>query len=233
MARAPAERTLRITSAPPVKRAAGAAGKCLGKRSYSSLPRQQKLSTDPPAYLFRASFSWREQNNRERKDPADLPRARGRALFKREWGVNRKASVSVLGLGAFGILSILFRRKGAGPEFRPDQTLLCLSCSHARRPEDLSCPGLDKKGLRIPNPVGPDGLVCPSLANRIPAQRHCLCAPSPYRSRSVFSTAGEAVVEAKPIAKPTIKYEIGPLLKDLMEWPSPPKSAYVIWELIA
>ncbi|KAK1566895.1 hypothetical protein Q3G72_005719 [Acer saccharum] len=89
------------------------------------------------------------------------------------------------------------------------------------------------KGLRIPNPVGPDGLVCPSLANRIPAQRHCLCAPSPYRSRSVFSTAGEAVVEAKPIAKPTIKYEIGPLLKDLMEWPSPPKSAYVIWELIA
>lgn len=32
----------------------------------------------------------------------------------------------------------------AGPEFRPDQTLLCLSCSHARRPEDLSCPGLDK-----------------------------------------------------------------------------------------
>lgn len=30
-----------------------------------------------------------------------------------------------------------------------------------------------------------------------------------------------------------IKYEIGPLLKDLMEWPSPPKSAYVIWELMA
>lgn len=73
---------------------------------------------------------------------------------------------------------------------------------------------------------GPAGFVCPSLANRIPAQRHCLCAP--YRSRSVFSTAGETVVEAKPIATPTIKYEIGPLLKDLMEWPSPPKSAYVI-----
>lgn len=49
----------------------------------------------------------------------------------------------------------------------------------------------------------------------------------------MFSTAGEAVVEAKPIAKPTIKYEIGPLLKDLMEWPSPPKSAYVIGELMA
>jgi len=58
-----------------------------------------------------------------------------------------------------------------------------------------------------------------------------LCAP--YRSRSVFATAGEAVVEVKPIATPTIKYEIGPLLKDLMEWPSPPKSAYVIWELMA
>lgn len=40
------------------------------------------------------------------KDPADLPRARGRALFKREWGVNRKASVFVLGF--LGLLSILF-----------------------------------------------------------------------------------------------------------------------------
>lgn len=49
----------------------------------------------------------------------------------------------------------------------------------------------------------------------------------------MFATAGEAVVEAKPIATPTIKYEIGALLKDLMEWPSPPKSAYVIWELMA
>lgn len=29
-------------------------------------------------------------------------------LFKREWGVNRKASVSVLGLGAFGPRSIFF-----------------------------------------------------------------------------------------------------------------------------
>nr|YP_010833589.1 hypothetical protein QLP06_mgp024 [Jatropha curcas]WFG81215.1 hypothetical protein [Jatropha curcas] len=38
------------------------------------------------------------------------------------------------------------RRAGrAGPEFRPDQTLLCLSCSHARRPEDLSCPGLNRQ----------------------------------------------------------------------------------------
>lgn len=32
----------------------------------------------------------------------------------------------------------------AVPEFRPDQTLLCLSCSHARRPEDPTCPGLEK-----------------------------------------------------------------------------------------
>jgi len=49
----------------------------------------------------------------------------------------------------------------------------------------------------------------------------------------MFATAGKAVVEAKPIATPTIKYEIGPLLKDLMEWPSSPKSAYVIGELMA
>ncbi|KAM7249167.1 hypothetical protein ACFE04_019747 [Oxalis oulophora] len=54
---------------------------------------------------------------------------------------------------------------------------------------------------------------------------------------TINSTQGpaliEAVVEAKPIATPTIKYEIWPLLKDLMEWPSPPKSAYVVWELMA
>ncbi|CAN0896707.1 hypothetical protein LINGRAHAP2_LOCUS18655 [Linum grandiflorum] len=30
------------------------------------------------------------------QDPADQPRARGRSLFKIEWGVNRKASVSVV-----------------------------------------------------------------------------------------------------------------------------------------
>lgn len=53
--------------------------------------------------------------------------------------------------------------------------------------------------------------------------------PLPF-SLSV-STAGKAVVEAKPIATPTIKYEIGLLLKDLMEWPTPPK--YVIGELMA
>ena len=52
--------------------------------------------------------------------------------------------------------------------------------------------------------------ICPSLVNFISAQRHCLYAP--YRSRSVFTTAGEAVVEAKPISTPTIKYD---LLKDL------------------
>ncbi|KAF1856894.1 hypothetical protein Lal_00001870 [Lupinus albus] len=39
----------------------------------------------------------RGRNRTTGKDPADLPRARGRALFKREWGVNRKASVFVLG----------------------------------------------------------------------------------------------------------------------------------------
>ncbi|KAL8104430.1 hypothetical protein AgCh_028589 [Apium graveolens] len=47
-------------------------------------------------------------------------------------------------------------------------------------------------------------------------------------STQVFATTGKAVVEVKPIAMPTIKYEIWPLLKDLMEWPRPPKSAYVI-----
>jgi hypothetical protein len=30
------------------------------------------------------------------------------------------------------------------PEFRPDQTLLCLTCSHTRRLEDLTCPVQDK-----------------------------------------------------------------------------------------
>ncbi|KAL5798314.1 hypothetical protein ACOSQ2_003134 [Xanthoceras sorbifolium] len=145
---------------------------------------------------------------------------------------------------------------------RPDQTLLCLSCSHARRPEDLSCPGLDKyveifvgpgRGSqsifsRIPyhaahgdlsdkregSPrllkVRAGRLSLPQLGESHPRATTLFVRPFP---RSVFSTAGEAVVEAKPIATPTIKYEIGPLLKDLMEWPSPPKSAYVIWELIA
>ena len=49
----------------------------------------------------------RGRNRTTGKYPADLPfiyikiEARGRALFKREWGMNRKASVSVLGWGAF------------------------------------------------------------------------------------------------------------------------------------
>ncbi|OIW15498.1 hypothetical protein TanjilG_32902 [Lupinus angustifolius] len=102
--------------------------------------------------------------------------------------------------------------------------------------------GVEKVGEDIPSPEYGGSEKTPlhssvtwdettSLANRISAQRHSLCAP--YRSRSVFATAGEAVAEAKPIATPTIKYEIGALLKDLMEWPSPLKSAYVIWELMA
>ncbi|KAK4420083.1 hypothetical protein Salat_2421200 [Sesamum alatum] len=40
------------------------------------------------------------------------------------------------------------------------------------------------------------------------------------------STVAKAVVEAKPIATPTIKYEIGLLLKDLLEWPNPKKESY-------
>lgn len=68
------------------------------KRSYSSLPRQQTLSTDPLRAGHTSSVRLSRGGNRTTgKDPADLPRARGRALFKREWGVNRKASVFVLG----------------------------------------------------------------------------------------------------------------------------------------
>ena len=52
----------------------------------------------------------------------------------------------------------------AGPEFRPDQTLLCLSCSHARRPEDLSCLELDKY---VEIFVGP-GRESQSIFSRIP-----------------------------------------------------------------
>uniref|UniRef100_A0A0D2ZQG4 Uncharacterized protein n=1 Tax=Brassica oleracea var. oleracea TaxID=109376 RepID=A0A0D2ZQG4_BRAOL len=127
-------RTVRITSAPPVKRAAGAAGKYLvgqqssghstkgghteqvreigpaplykkqgplreGKRSDSSLPRQEKLLTDPPRAGHTSSMRLSRGRNRTTgKDPDDLPSVRGRALFKREWGANRKASVFVLGL---------------------------------------------------------------------------------------------------------------------------------------
>ena len=90
----------------------------------------------------------------------------------------------------------------------------------------------DKKGEAFAFLIrwGARRLCLPQLGESHP-RATTLCAP--YRSRSVFATAGEAVVEAKPIATPTIKYEIGPLLKDLMEWPSPPKSACVIWELMA
>jgi hypothetical protein len=80
-----------------------------GKDHTVPYRRQQKLSTDPPRAGRTSSVRLSRGGNRTTgKDPADLPRARGRALFKREWGVNRKASVSVLGLGAFGLLSILF-----------------------------------------------------------------------------------------------------------------------------
>ena len=73
------------------------------------------------------------------------------------------------------------------------------------------------KGLRILNLVGPDGFVCPSLANR-----------APDRSREVFATAGKPVYEAKHIATPTIKYEIGPLLKDGMAQPNKGRLTYAM-----
>ncbi|KAK7298931.1 hypothetical protein VNO77_46253 [Canavalia gladiata] len=65
---------------------------------------RQTLSTDPPRAGHTSSVRLSRGGNRTTgKDPADLPRARGRALFKREWGVNRKASVFVLGfLGLSG-----------------------------------------------------------------------------------------------------------------------------------
>lgn len=84
-----------------------------------TVPYRDKLSTDPRRAGHTSSARLSRGGNRTRgKDPADRPRARGRALFilfKREWEVSRKASVSVLGLGAFGPLSIFFVvEKGEG-----------------------------------------------------------------------------------------------------------------------
>lgn len=45
------------------------------------------------------------------------------------------------------------------------------------------------------------------VVNCIPAQQHSLCIP--YLSCTVFAMAREAVVDVKPIAVPTIKYEVG------------------------
>lgn len=42
------------------------------------------------------------------------------------------------GQGSFFVVIV------GGPCLNSDQTFFCLSCSHARRTEDLSCPGLDK-----------------------------------------------------------------------------------------
>lgn len=81
-----------------------------------TVPYRDKLSTDPRRAGHTSSARLSRGGNRTTgKDPADPPRARGRALFKREWEVSRKASVSVLGLGAFGPLSIFFVvEKGEG-----------------------------------------------------------------------------------------------------------------------
>lgn len=51
---------------------------------------------------------------------------------------------------------------------------------------------------------------------------------APDRSREVFATAGKPVYEAKPIATPTIKYEIGPLLKDEMAQPNKGRLTYAM-----
>ncbi|PPR89324.1 hypothetical protein GOBAR_AA31361 [Gossypium barbadense] len=69
---------------------------------------------------------------------------------------------------------------------------------------------------------------------RVTAKFSCDRLPG-FLLKRCSSQTGEryGLTSLQPIATPTIKYEIGALLKDLMEWPSPPKSAYVIWELMA
>lgn len=64
----------------------------------------------------------------------------------------------------------------------------------------------------------------PQLGESHPRATTLFVRPLPFSLS--FATAGKPVVEAKPIATPTIKYEIGPLLKDWMEWPSPIKEGY-------
>ncbi|KAK7377775.1 hypothetical protein VNO80_03207 [Phaseolus coccineus] len=81
----------------------------------------------------------------------------------------------------------------------------------------LSPVSFRRKGLHIPNPVGGwTALFAPAWL--IASPRNDILAP--YHSCLVFATVREAVVEVKPIATSTIKYEIGPLFKDLMEWPT-------------
>ncbi|WVY94955.1 hypothetical protein V8G54_000227 (mitochondrion) [Vigna mungo] len=53
-------------------------------------PTETTLSTDPPRAGHTSSVRLSRGGNRTTgKDPADLPRARGRALFQREWGLGR------------------------------------------------------------------------------------------------------------------------------------------------
>lgn len=85
-----------------------------------TVPYRDKLSTDPRRAGHTSSARLSRGGNRTTgKDPADPPffiKLEGELyLFKREWEVSRKASVSVLGLGAFGPLSIFFVvEKGEG-----------------------------------------------------------------------------------------------------------------------
>lgn len=58
-----------------------------------------------PTWHISSAYLFSGKNRTRGKDLADQLRARGRALSKREWGVN---CVFVLGLGAFGPLLILF-----------------------------------------------------------------------------------------------------------------------------
>lgn len=67
-----------------------------------------------------------------------------------------------------------------------------------------------------------------SLANRIPAQRH---RSLPFSLSLCNGWEGSRRSEAYRPADHQI--QDWALLKNWMEWPTPPKSAYVIWELMA
>lgn len=75
-----------------------------------TVPYRYKLSTDPPRAGHTSSRVFLVAGTeQQRKTQPTGPGLEGELyLFKREWGVNRKASVSVLGLGAFGPRSIFF-----------------------------------------------------------------------------------------------------------------------------
>jgi hypothetical protein len=81
-----------------------------------TVPYRDKLSTDPRRAGHTSSALLVAGTEQQGKTRPTGPGLEGELyLFKREWEVSRKASVSVLGLGAFGPLSIFFVvEKGEG-----------------------------------------------------------------------------------------------------------------------